>query len=103
MTEFAHTYKSVTECASSFVPSNDVDFTLVRYAEDGSVQTVDSTEIPTYKDEDSAINAAMFSVKDHDDTCDVYHFGELFGTAEYTNMNPNSWFSNMQVVFSQPC
>jgi len=28
MTEFTHTYKSVSDCASKFVPNNDVDFTL---------------------------------------------------------------------------
>ena len=103
MTEFTHTYKSVSDCASKFVPNNDVDFTLVLYKADGTVSTVDSNECPAYKDEERAISAAMFSVKNHDDECDVYHFGELYGTAEYVNLNPDSFFSTEQVVFSQPC
>lgn len=102
MTEFAHTYKSVADCASKFVPSNDVDFTLVLYRADGTVSTVDSKECTAYKDEDMAISAAMFAVKDNQDNCDVYHFGELHGTAEYVNLNPDSFFSTEQVVFSQP-
>ena len=103
MTEFAHTYQSVTDCASKFVPSEDAEFTLVLYLADGSVKTVDSNELPAYADEDKATSAAMFSVSDYDDSCDVYHFGEYYGTAEYVDMAPNSWFSSMQVVFSMPC
>lgn len=103
MTEFAHTYSSVADCASKFVPSADVAFTLVNYCADGKVQAVDSNELPSIKTEDGAISAAMFAVSDYDDSCDVYPFGEYCGTAEYVDMTPNSWFDSMQVVFSMPC
>lgn len=102
MTEFAHIYKGVAECASSFTPSEDAKFTLVLYKADGGVQTVDSNELPAYANEDVAKSAAMFAVKDYEDTCDVYHYGEYFGTAEYVDMNPESWFSSQQLVFSMP-
>lgn len=102
MTEFAHTYKNVVECASNFVPSDDAEFTLVLYMADGGVKTVDSNELPAYADENRATSAAMFAVKDLEDSCDVYHYGGYYGTAEYVDMNPESWFSSIQVVFSMP-
>ena len=102
MTEFAHTYDSVTDCASKFVPSENVAFTLVCYLADGKVKTVDSNEVPAYEDEQNATSAALFAISDYEDTCDVYHYGELYGTAEYVDMTPNSWFSSMQAVFSMP-
>lgn len=103
MTQFAHTYNSVADCASRFVPRADVEFTLVNYCADGKVQVVDSNELPSIKTEEGATSAAMFAVSDYDDSCDVYHFGEYYGTAEYVNMNPSSWFGSWQVVLSTPC
>ena len=98
MTEFAHTYDSI----SKVTLYESAAFTLILHRADGKVQTVNSNEVPAYADEDSAIRAAMFAVKDYDDSCDVYHFGAYHGTAEYVDMTPESWFDHMEVVFSMP-
>ena len=62
---------------------------------------VSSDDVSAYRDEDNTISAAIFAIKDHADECDVFNWGEYFGTAKYMDMNPNCWFSDMQVVFSQ--
>lgn len=103
MTEFAHTYKNSTEAFHKFALKETAAFTIVLHKANGEVCTVDSDELPAYADTNSAIDAAMFSIKSYDDSCDVYHYGEYYGTAEYVDMTPNSWFSSMQVVFSMPC
>lgn len=96
--KLAHTYKSLSEVTID--PS--AAFTLVLHKEDGTIETMDSYDARFLNNEDDAISKAMFSVKSHDDHCDVFHYGEEFGTAEYIDMTPNSWFSRMQVVFSTP-
>lgn len=103
MTHFAHTYKNSTEAFKNFAINESVAFTLVLHRADGVIQTVDSNELPAYADADRATSAAMFAISDYDDSCDVYHFGEYYGTAEYVDTTPNSWFDHMEVVFSMAC
>lgn len=98
MTEFAHIYDSPSKATIN----EDAAFTLVHHCADGKVQTVDSNEVPAYASEEIATSAAMSAVDGYDDSCDVYHFGAYHGTAEYVDMNPESWFSCMQLVFSMP-
>lgn len=98
MTILAHTHKSLSEVE---IDTSAV-FTLVLHKADGSIETMDSNEARFLNNEDDAISRAMFAVKHYDDHCDVFHYGEDFGTAEYVDMTPNSWFSRMQVVFSTP-
>lgn len=100
MTEFAHKF-STKYAHTHAIIDDGAKFTLVLRKKD-HILTVDSNDCKAYEDEDMAISAAMFAVKDHDDECDVFNWGEYFGTAEYVNLNPDSLFSAEQVVFSQP-
>ena len=102
MTEFAHTYKDITEAEKGLSNSISADFLLIKHCKDFSIQTVDSNELPYIKSEDNAVSAAMFAISDYDESCDVYHYGEYYGTAEYVDMTPESWFDHMEVVFSMP-
>ena len=97
--EFAHTHKSLSEVTID----PKAAFTLILHKADGTIETMDSNEARFLNDEDDAISKAIFAVKSYDDYCDVFHYGEEFGTAEYVDMTPNSWFSRMQLVFSTPC
>lgn len=99
MTKFANTYDSISKATIN----ENAEFTLILHRSDGKVQTVDSIELPAYKDEERAISAAMFAISDYDDSCDVYHFGEYYGTAEYVDTaREGSFFRSFQVVFSMP-
>lgn len=100
MTEFAHKF-STKYAHTHAIIDVEAKFTLILRKSD-CVYVVDSNDCPAYEDEESAISAAMFAVKDHDDECDVLHWGEYFGTAKYVDMTTESWFSSEQVVFSQP-
>lgn len=84
--EFAHTYKSL----SGVTIDPKAAFTLVLHKSDGTIQTMDSNDTSFLNFEEHAIDKAMFAVKDYDDNCDVFHYGEEFGTAEYVDMTPNS-------------
>jgi len=96
--EFAHIHKSLSEVTID----PKAAFTLVLHKANGAIETMDSNDTSFLNFEDHAIDKAMFAVKDYDDHCDVFHYGEEFGTAEYVDMTPNSFFSGMQVVFSTP-
>jgi hypothetical protein len=99
MTIFAHTYKSHDEVAADMsVDLAGAKYALVYHHEDGSVETVTSDEMPALKDKNVAITKALFAVKGGNDTCDLYNYGDFYGTAEYAKVNPDSWFST--VVFS---
>lgn len=100
MTEFAHKF-STKYAHTHAIIDDEAKFTLVLRKKD-HILTVDSNECMAYEDEERVISAAMFAVKDYDDECDLFSYGEYFGTAEYVNMNPDSFFSTEQVVFSQP-
>ena len=97
MTEFAHTNREIA------IIDVDADYTLVRYRKNGRYDIVDSNDLAYLKDENMAVMAAMNAVSDYDEHCDVIHFGEHLGTAEYVDMTPSSFFSSMQVVYSTPC
>lgn len=99
--EFAHKFSTKYAHTHSII-DDEAKFTLILRKSD-HILAVDSNDCKAYENEDEAISVAMFAVKDHDDECDVYHWGEYFGTAEYVNLNPDSFFSTEQVVFSQPC
>jgi len=100
MTEFAHKF-STKYAHTHAIIDDEAKFTLILRKSD-HILLIDSNDCKAYEDEDMAISAAMFAVKDHEDECDVYHLGEYFGTAEYVDLNPDSFFSTEQVVFSQP-
>lgn len=100
MTTFAHTYKSASEAAEKATINIDAAFTLICHRANGEVLIVDSSESPALNDEDIAVMEAMNSVSDYEDSCDVFNYGMEYGTAQYLDMTPTSWFSNMQVVFS---
>lgn len=103
MTEFAHEYASHDEAATEFRIREGAASTLTLHRADGTVHAVDSDEMPAIADLDTAISKAMFAVGDYDDHCDLYRFGGYWGTAEYVDLTPDSWFSRMEVVFSEPC
>jgi hypothetical protein len=103
MTTFAHTYENSAEAFKNSAIYESAAFTLVLHRADGKIQTVDSNELPAYADSDRAIDAAMFAISDYDDSCDVYHFGEYYGTAEYVDTaREGSFFRSFQVMFSMP-
>ena len=101
MATFAHTFKSLHEASLSPVVSGKAAYTLVLHRSDGTIEVVNSDELPAIANETNAISMAMNSLNGEDEHCDVFHFGEDFGTAEYLDMTPDSWFSGMQVVFSE--
>lgn len=103
MTEFAHRYASHDEAADKFRIREGAASTLILHRADGTVHTVDSDEMPAITDLNRAIDKAMFAVEGYEDHCDLYRFGGYWGTAEYVDLTPNSWFSRMEVVFSEPC
>lgn len=100
MTEFAHKFSSNYAHTHAII-DDDAKFTLVLLKGD-SVYVVDSNDVMAYETESNAIDAAMSAVTGYDDICDLYNFGEYYGTAKYVDMTPESWFSRMQVVFSMP-
>lgn len=97
--EFAHIHKSLSDVTID----PKAAFTLVLHKANGAIETMDSNDTSSLNFEDNAISKAMFAVKDYDDHCDVFHYGEEFGTAGYVDMTPSSFFSRMQVVFSTEC
>ena len=100
MTEFAHTYKNVTEASEKAVIDINAAFTLICHRANGEVLIVNSNESPALSDENTAVMAAMNSISDYDDFCDVFNYGMEYGTAGYCDMTPTSRYSDMQVVFS---
>ena len=95
MIEFTHKNCSVATI------DNTAKYTLVRYKKNGKCDIVSSKELKHLEDEILATLDAMDSVKDYEESCDLFYFGEYVGTAKYVDLNPNSWFSNMQIVFSE--
>lgn len=81
---------------------DDSAYALILHKTDGTVETIDTHDTMVLEHERVAVTMAMSAVRDEHDVCDVYHFGDYYGTAHYVDMTPNSWFSRMEVVFSRP-